>query len=69
MAFSDFPQAMCSDTEIMATFFLAQANKNINTMAYTECLRNYLLFEVYTHNCLISFAVAQHLCTELTTLS
>lgn len=49
-------------------FFLAQADKNINTMNYAERLRNYLLFEVYTHNCLI-FAIAQHLCTKLTTLS
>lgn len=53
----------------MAGFFSAQADENINTMDYTERLRNYLLFEVYTGNCLVSFVIAEHLCTELTTLS
>lgn len=69
MAFSDFPQALCSNTAIMAGFFSAHADENINTMDYTERLRNYLLFEVYTGNCLVSFVIAEHLCTELTTLS
>ena len=40
VASTDFPPALCSATEIMAVFFLAEADKNINTTDYMERLRN-----------------------------
>lgn len=49
--FSDFPRSLSSDLSCLC--FLAQAAKTINTMDYTKCLGDHLLWEVYINNCLV----------------